>query len=214
MSNDGKKDFKQRFNLALALVVVFVLILATNLLDKKHFDTAQEALTTVYEDRVVAQNYIFQMNSIVFEKELKLSNQSSTLKVTSDGKSLDDLVANFSTTKLTAAEERQFESLKKNIEKLKKLEASYSKDNLENKSNYEPVFEALKNDLEELSEIQLSEGKNRTLFAQKSLETNQLLSSLELGLLIVIGITLQFIIFYRVKIGFSKNPGEKSMRIE
>ena len=69
MATKEKYNFRQKFNLALALLAVFFLILATNLVDRRHFETAQEALTSVYEDRVVAQHYIFEISTIVYQKE-------------------------------------------------------------------------------------------------------------------------------------------------
>ena len=45
----------------------------------------------------------------------------------------------------------------------------------------------------------MSESENRTKIAQKSLNTNQLLSHMEFGLLLIIGVLLQLVIFYRVK---------------
>ena len=82
MATKEKYNFRQKFNLALALLAVFFLILATNLVDRRHFETAQEALTSVYEDRVVAQHYIFEISTIVYQKEQQfIENNTNKLNL-------------------------------------------------------------------------------------------------------------------------------------
>jgi hypothetical protein len=57
----------------------------------------------------------------------------------------------------------------------------------------------IKEDLITLSKIQTSESKQLTSLAQKSLDTNNLMSNFEIGFILLIGLLLQFTIFYRVK---------------
>ena len=49
------------------------------------------------------------------------------------------------------------------------------------------------------------ESKNLTSIAQKSLDTNNLMSKLEIGFLVLIGLIIQFTIFYRVKKSKTEN---------
>ena len=51
----------------------------------------------------------------------------------------------------------------------------------------------------DLSKIQISASKDLTHSAQKSLEVSELLSNLEIIFLIITGIAIQFILFYRVR---------------
>ena len=51
--------------------------------------------------------------------------------------------------------------------------------------------------LDQLAIIQQSEGENMTRFAKSSLNTSSLLSNIEIVLIIVVGILVQFIIFYK-----------------
>lgn len=182
----------QRFNISLALLVVFALILGTNLLDKNHFNTAQTALASIYEDRLVAQNYIFQITTIIHEKELRLNDPSNLSRKKKDYQKLEELIEAFSNTELTAEENRQFISLQNHLKELKKMDRDSIVPNQKGQ-----IFHKLKNDLNQLSETQINEGRNNTQLAQKSLNTNLLLSNLEIGFLIVIGMLLLFVIFYR-----------------
>ena len=70
---------------------------------------------------------------------------------------------------------------------------------LENNEEILTNINIIKADLIKLSEIQIKESKNLTSIAQKSLDTNNLMSKLEIGFLVLIGLIIQFTIFYRVK---------------
>ena len=200
MATKEKYNFRQKFNLALALLAVFFLILATNLVDRRHFETAQEALTSVYEDRVVAQHYIFEISTIVYQKEQQfIENNTNKWSVENDAR-IEELMEKFAGTKLTTSERRQFESLKEHLTTLERIETKYRENSINNKTHVIPeIFKHIKNDLNDLAETQILESKSKMFLAQKSLNTTNLLSNLELGLLIIVGIAIQFVIFYRIK---------------
>lgn len=200
MATKEKYNFRQKFNLALALLAVFFLILATNLVDRRHFETAQEALTSVYEDRVVAQHYIFEISTIVYQKEQQfIENNTNKWSVENDAR-IEELIEQFAGTKLTTSERRQFESLKEHLTTLERIETKYRENSINNNTQIIPeIFKHIKNDLNDLAETQILESKSKMFLAQKSLNTTNLLSNLELGLLIIVGIAIQFVIFYRIK---------------
>lgn len=200
MATKEKYYFRQKFNLALALLAVFFLILATNLVDRRHFETAQEALTSVYEDRVVAQHYIFEISTIVYQKEQQfIENNTNKWSVENDAR-IEELIEQFAGTKLTTSERRQFESLKEHLTTLERIETKYRENSTHNNTQVIPeIFKHIKNDLNDLAETQILESKSKMFLAQKSLNTTNLLSNLELGLLIIVGIAIQFVIFYRIK---------------
>tara|TARA_R110001592_G_scaffold100574_2_gene285417 strand:+ start:91 stop:696 length:606 start_codon:yes stop_codon:yes gene_type:complete len=187
-----------RINIGLALTIVFLLVYATNRIDKNHFETVQNALITLHTDRVVAQDFIFEMNTIIYKKQLHFIEESPS----NIHKNLNDefyiLVEGFSNTKLTPKEETIFDELQIDFDKLILLEKKY----LEGTAEKDAIINNLniiKTDLIQLSEIQTSESKNLTSIAQKSLDTNNLISNFEIGFLILIGLLIQFTIFYRVK---------------
>lgn len=187
-----------RINIGLALTIVFLLVFATNRIDKNHFETVQNALITLHTDRVVAQDFIYKMNTIIYKKQLhfvkgSLSNVHQDLNT-----GFYTLLENFSNTKLTSKEAAIFDRLQVDFDKLilsekESLESSKRKNEIINSLNI------IKIDLVNLSEIQISESKQLTSIAQKSLDANNLISKFEIGFLILIGLLIQFTIFYRVK---------------
>ncbi|PQJ81408.1 hypothetical protein [Polaribacter glomeratus] len=187
-----------RINIGLALTIVFLLVYATNRIDNKHFETVQNALVTLHTDRIIAQDFIYKMNTIAYEKQLHYIDESHNNVHKNLNTDFYTLLEDFSNTKLTLKEATIFDELKIDFDKLilsekKGLLNSTKKDAAINSLN------TIKKDLINLSEIQISESKHLTSLAQKSLDTNNLISKFEIGFLILIGLLIQFTIFYRVK---------------
>lgn len=184
-----------RINIGLALSIVFLLVFATNRLDKRHFETVQNTVISLHTDRVIAQDLIYKMNLIIYNKQLSLLGESSENVNPNLNKDFNLLIEKFSDTKLTKKESQIFEKLKVDFNKLTDLEAKM----LENNEKILTNINIIKSDLIKLSEIQIKESKSLTSIAQKSLDTNNLMSKLEIGFLVLIGLIIQFTIFYRVK---------------
>lgn len=190
-------SFSNRINIGFALLVVFLLVFATNRIDKRHFETVQDTLKTVYEDRVVVQDYVYKMNNIMHQKQLQLKDSSTTDNQNNLNKEFATLINVFSTTGLTRNESKTFNDLKRNFENLKRTEIKT--DGSVNSKKLIQNIEVIKTDLNNLALIQVSESRTMIGVAQKSLDTNKLISNLEIIFLILTGVLVQFTIFYRVK---------------
>jgi hypothetical protein len=194
----------RRIHLVIGLLAVFLLVLGTNRIDVHHFDTAQNALTSVYNDRVLAQDYVYKMNNQVHEQQLAFTSGTPTDEVSNSCKELRTLMDLFSTTELTRNETKVFKRMEKSFDKISKHEKSYFKNtrpsNYDAKHDFTPILTDLnefQTELNNLALIQVSESKNILEMGQKSLDTNRLLSNLEIWFLLVIGIVVQFLIFPR-----------------
>lgn len=197
-----KISISKRVNAILALSIVFLLVLATNRIDRKHFEVAQNSVKEVYNDRVVVQDYIFSISNALFYKRLALKDSLVKLQRLKENENIRTLLLNFKETKLTIAEARNLDKLQANFDRLIQLESQYSqpvKDTVVLKSKISQTLEAMQVNLKELSEIQIRESRDLTFNAQKSLDFSELLSNLEILFLIITGIAIQFILFYRVK---------------
>jgi hypothetical protein len=102
--------------MGLALTIVLLLVFATNRIDKKHFNTIQNAVTTLHTDRVVAQDFIYRMNTIVYQKHLDLLDKSPVNYTLN--KEFYTLLENFAETKLTFKEAKIFKKVEADFEKL------------------------------------------------------------------------------------------------
>ncbi len=201
-----------RTNIILGLIAVFLLVLGTNRIDKSHFKTVQDAITSVYEDRVIAQDYIYKMSLLTRQKEEQYQDNADRRSIIATNETFQNIIQQFSQTKLTIKETEYLSNLRETFAAIVAQENQYFKNNTTNldlarlSNNAARDLEDLQKELNALAKIQISESKNITLTAQKSLSMNNIISWLEIGILIVIGIIIQYIIFYRVKKKVVKNP--------
>lgn len=122
---EWKFSLGQRIRTGVALLVVFLLVLATNMMDSNHFRIVQSNLTTIYEDRLLAKDYLYKISrQIQVKRELI---QRSDIEQWSDlntalNDSIQILNDRFASTQLTENEALVFESLKRNIRSLREYE--------------------------------------------------------------------------------------------
>lgn len=186
----------RRIHTFLALLVVFLMVLATNRIDQHHFEKAQETVNEVFKDRVLVQGYIFSIAQALHEKELMLAQQTYNRSKTTNA-AIEDLIADFETTKLTRSEAELLSQFKSDFVALQKLETRSVQPEMV--AQQQRQITNLKEYLNKLSEIQITESRNLTTSAQKSLDMSNMIANFEIFFLICIGIALQIIVFYKAK---------------
>ncbi|WP_285649726.1 MCP four helix bundle domain-containing protein [Allomuricauda sp. NBRC 101325] len=191
----NKMTIKQRINVGFVLAIAFFLVLASNRLNRRSYNILEQTVSSVYEDRLVAQEYIYQLNNLFHEKELELSKVGIQYKNELITNNINQIFNDFSNTELTTKELVYFTELRNNFIQLQELEHQINGDsNLKFQKN--KVLEDINSNLDELAEVQLTEAQQLTHRSQKSLKVSKLLSTLEIGFLTVIGILFLFIVFY------------------
>ena len=191
---------RQKFRAALALGIVFVLVLATHLMDKSYFTKLQNSFSSVYEDRLLAEIYIYEISAQLLKKKGLIENHNQTTATDIRGThqtyndSINSLLAKYEGTKLTVNESVLFDELKKNFNELFLLEANY-KNSLMLSGAIEEQHKKLADNLDGLSEIQFLEGKSLISDSRQIIAASNLTFQLELCVLIVIGLLVQALIF-------------------
>jgi len=192
----------QRISVGLILAIAFLLILGSNRLDKRHFETIQNTVNSVYKDRVVVQNLIYEASTIFHKKELRyiLGNQDVDARNTENEK-VAQILEDFRKTELTSKEYNLLIQLSDDFEELLTIEGNVFKSSGtdQEKSEVIAAIKIIERELDGLAKIQLEESEQLTQLSNKSLGINTLLSRMELGFMIVIGITMMALIFYPVK---------------
>ena len=64
-------SIKQRILVGLVLATAFLLVLTANLVDRRHFSTIQHAIVSIHDDRVVVQDFIYQLRNRLHDSELE-----------------------------------------------------------------------------------------------------------------------------------------------
>ena len=182
-----------------SILLVFFIVLITNIIDRDNFNQLSNSVTTIYEDRIVASDILFDMSALVHKKELALTGMDSLFLENEYHKTsgeLDNLIAIFEETRLTEREQKLLGKLKADFQTLQRTEELTMEEN--NAAMKEAIL-SVKEDLHELSKIQLEEAHRQVLLSEKAKNTINLFTQGEIIFLILMGIIIQIIIFYQPK---------------
>ncbi|MEQ9306478.1 MAG: chemotaxis protein [Marinoscillum sp.] len=201
-----------KFKWVIGLSLVFALILTTNVIDRNNFKRIKDSILSIYEDRLIAKNFVFELSLLLEEKSMALATADSTF-FTGKNKGVNDQIRNFISqfwqTKLTAKEATTLKSFEDDFDKLVELELALLPQLNDQKADHKlkTQIQRLKTDLYTLSEIQISEGKKQFLIGAQAADSVELLTKLEIIMLVIIAGLVQFILLYNPKKS-QKSPTE------
>lgn len=186
----------------ISILLVFFIVLSTNLVDKKNFNRLKESVTTIYKDRIVASDLLFDISLLIHKKEIAIISSDSLFleKRNNINDQINGYIAQYEQTKLTGKEEASFENLKSELNELNKLEKSftYSTTNNNHKELLQRI-EIISLHLKNLSKIQLNEGKQQMFMSHKAMKAIDIFTQIEIIFLVLMAIMVQIIIFYDSK---------------
>lgn len=194
--------FYDKVKWILGILLVFVLIVTTNLIDRNNFVRVKDSVVTIYEDRLIANDLIFEISKLIQEKEIAAVVSDTHFyaqKNQAVNTNIQGFIARYQETKLTKEERIVFENLKSDVEILFKIESEFIATGFEDKSKLiNHIFE-IKEDLYNLTKIQLEEGKRQMSISQKAIETVELFTQIEIYLLVFLAVIIQIIVMYNPK---------------
>lgn len=183
----------------LGILLVFVIVLITNLVDKDNFNKIRYSIETIYEDRVVAEDLIVGILTLVHEKEIAILKEDKEFfngRNKSINNSIDNSIERYEQTKITKSERAVFDDFQEDLASLRTLE---KKIDFKNSEKLVETLESMKKELLDLSKIQLSEGQRQKELSERTFESIELFTSLEIIFLILSAIMIQIIIIYKPK---------------
>ncbi len=183
----------------LGILLVIVLIIATNLIDRNNFIRVKDSMVTIYEDRLVADELIFELSDLIHEKEIAVLTSDSQFFMHANNKvnaEIKNYITKFGKTKLIEEESEEFYQLKTNLEQLKKAENEMVQSNFVQKNSVLEELKSTKKNLRILSKIQLNEGGQQWSICKKAIESIELFTQMEIYLLAFLAIIIQIIILY------------------
>jgi hypothetical protein len=195
-------SFRERTKAALLLAVVLVLVFTVSWVEKRNVSELGTSFSSVYEDRLVVESYIYKFSDYLYQKKLivdacALNEQNDQLRkrIGLHNEAIRSMIHNYEKTKLTQEESVLFASFKKDMYAIMDAEV-----NLENSGSPEAksvidekVNDALIN-LDHLSAIQLSEGQLLNENSKKIIAGSDVLTQFEMAVLIIIGLLIQVLI--------------------
>ncbi|WP_194852467.1 MCP four helix bundle domain-containing protein [Nonlabens antarcticus] len=194
--------FYNKIKWVLGILMVFVLIITTNLIDRNNFVRVKDSVETIYEDRLIANDLIFEMTKLVQEKELAVATTNEAFFKEENRVINNDIqryIEQFEQTKLTRKETEVFESLKYNFDQVEKSESSFIASGFITTDKLSTQITDIKQDLYDLSKIQLNEGRRQMSISKKALDTVELFTQMEIYLLVFLAIVIQIIVMYNPK---------------
>ncbi|WP_439506385.1 MCP four helix bundle domain-containing protein [Sediminibacterium sp.] len=186
--------FQNKLTASIVLGLVFLLILFTTFSNNRNFSSLNESFETIYEDRLIAESFLFKLSSLIHQKqEMQLNGERSKniqqqLKLDQE---IQVLLSKYSRTKLTSKEENLFNALQVELNKMlsgNQLLASVVK---------------IENYLHLLSEIQVTEGARIKEETKVVFLGNDLSSKFQFAMLIILAVIIQAIVFASKTINLS-----------
>ncbi len=186
----------------LGVLMIFLLIITTNLIDKENFKRINNSVTNIYEDRLIAKDIIFTIYKNINQKEHAILMADITffkvnnLKINND---INALLQKFENTNLTLEEAQVFNTLKNQVITLNKIEINDLDDLNNDKIKMLNHIKTVKNTLYNLSKIQLKEGERQVSLSNKAFSTIELFTQIEIYILVFLAIIIQIVILYYPK---------------
>ena len=173
---------------SVVLLTLCLLVILSNYLDRVHTRNVKNSISTMYEDRFIVEEYILKMTRNTYQiRELLLSPDAGRpddiKSLTTDFKSTYGI---FIKTRLTALEKSTAVKLKTQIREF---------ENLQNHQAALNQTEGILTSLGKLSEIQLEESKLIMKQDEAQYATTKTLSQFAFGIVIIILIVLQVLVF-------------------
>jgi hypothetical protein len=188
---------KMRWVVGLGLI--FLLVLATNSIDKGNYNKIKSSLVSIYDNRLVAIELLYRMNDKLSEYHLAMHKQYASGMETPVSLPITDLnilMDQYAQTFLTSAEEKKFEQLREEIARLEDMQTGLM--------NGSTTLSEVSRELEEISkvfdsllEIQMREGKSQMAISQQAMDVIDLFSNIEMVVLVVLALLIQFVIIYK-----------------
>jgi len=182
-----------------SILLVFFIVLMTNLIDRGNFNRLSYSVTTMYEDRIVAIDLLFEISRIIKEKQIAVLTSDTIFFDSENDKcnsEIDQLIDNFRLTKFSEKEKLAFNQLQKELKNLKQKEKL--SDNLSNGDVLKSI-EKMDQHLYTLSKIQVHEAKQQVFISNRAKDTINLYTQGEIIFLIIMAVLIQVIILYKPK---------------
>ena len=182
--------------------LIFIIVLATNLIDKNNFSRLSYSVRTIYEDRIIANDLIFGMSILIQEKEIAIAMSDPIFfkkRNTDIDQKLTNLIKKYEQTKLTEKEHFVLNKFKNNLIDLQNLEKKHADLDFSQKALSLQKINNIVHNFSDLSKIQLIEGKRQMVMSERTAHTINLFTQIEIIFLIFLAILVQIIVLYRPK---------------
>lgn len=191
-------SFFSKIRWVASILLVFFIVLITNLIDRANFSKLSYSVTTLYEDRIVASDLLFEMSRLMQKKEIAIIAANTNFLKNENTKfnsEVNNLLERYYQTKLTEKEKLVFDKLKAELTTLARTE----KNETPEREKLLTSIEKINQYVYDLAKVQIQESKRQVFISNKAMDTIDLFTQFEIIFLILMAILVQIIIFYKPK---------------
>ncbi len=196
-------SIKNKLTAASVLFLLCLLVLLSNFNDRVHTKKVKKSIITLYEDRLVAEDFIVKLTGSIYQIKDELS--CSALSETAKEERISDILFDidsvnnaYQKTKLTATEGIKFAEFKRLCDQLRRKNISVADLNSITKSALDL--------LRELSAIQIEESKLIIGESERLYRIGKLSSDFAIAIVIAILLILQALVFASRTLHISNEP--------
>jgi hypothetical protein len=195
-------SIEQKLKAAILLGLVFALVFVKNRMDSNNVAELGSSFSSVFEDRLVVERYIYQISSQLYQKKILLDQcvgtddlDDAVEELASRNAQIETLLLAYEQTHFTSEEEVLFDSLKESLSEINRIERHYLAGGNLFDSSLQETFAVATAHLNGLSDIQVEVGRSMTDHSKKLVASNVMLTHFELVLLVLIGLIIQALVF-------------------
>lgn len=184
-------SIKNKLVASIVLLVLCLLVLLSNYLDRLHTENVKNSISTMYEDRLIVEEYVLKMTRHIYQIREILNTADPEQEVNTVKALIGDFKVTYNIfikTKLTKKEKSTADELMTQIKGLEQIKVG---DNEQALISTDGILFSLDN----LSEIQLEESKLIMKHVESQYATIKTLSQLAFAIIIIILIVLQVLVF-------------------
>lgn len=184
-------SIKNRLGASIVLLALCLLVLLSHYLDRLHTENVKSSISTLYEDRLIVEDYILKMTRNIYQIREISNTDDYHLKERDVKKMIGEINSTYSIfikTRLTKNEKSTAEEL---ISQIKELEQNVFSD----KNTVSLHTDTILLSLNKLSQIQLDESKLIMKQAEAQYSKIKMSSQFAFAIIIIILIVLQVLVF-------------------
>lgn len=197
-----KQLLDRRNNAGLVLVTILIMMILLLFTHQKNLSKMQDALSSIYQDRLVAESHLYNLSHKIYEKKILLGqfDDSQLEQYVLVNDHIRQLISEYEETYLTEEEGVRLSALKDHIQKSQQVEQLfvYSASPLHRDALTSGLirhYDSILAGLNDLTTLQLQEGQKLIDQSKRIVASNTTTSHLEIGLLIVLGLLFVFLTF-------------------
>lgn len=191
--------FFSKLKLIIGVFIIFLLILGTNLTDRSNSIRVKNSLISIYEDRLIASEILYNVSDELHHIKSTLLISDSSIHSDDIQKRigiLDSLIIKFDETGLVRSENELFSRFQL---KLNAIDERFNQTNLNEKNKIIEQIDKSLIDVKQLNNIQISEGKKQLKKGERAVQSIEFYTQIEIYMLIALSILILALIIYKPK---------------